>query len=114
MPTASVRRVPLQASLRDAAVAAYGQLTLEEVLPALPRVPGMRSVQMDAGAGGLRADSRSGFEIEDAGVYERRLAKAQLRPLMATTSAAWDMATARQTCVRAVTPELSRALRSTS
>jgi len=43
----------------------------------------MRSVQMDAGAGGLRADIRSGFEMEDAGVYERRLADAQLRPLIA-------------------------------
>ena len=114
MPTASVRRVHLKASLRDAEVAAYWQFTMEEVLPALQRVPGMRSVKMYAGAGGLRADIRSGFEMDDAGVYERRLAKAQLRPLMATTSAAWDMATARQTCVRAVTPELSRALSSTS
>ena len=73
----------------------------------------MRSVQMDAGAGGLRADIRSGFEMEDAGVYERRLADAQLRPLIAQTSAAWDRATARQICMREVTPELSRARSST-
>jgi len=33
MPTASVRRVPLQASLRDAEVAAYGKLTMEESSP---------------------------------------------------------------------------------
>jgi hypothetical protein len=104
----------LKASLRDAEVAAYGKSTLEEVLPGLQRVPGMRSVKMYAGAGGLRADIRSGFEMDDAGVYERRLADAQLRPLIAKTSAAWDMAPACQTCGREVTPELSRALSSTS
>ena len=114
MPTASVRRVRLKAALRDAEVAAYGQFTLEEVLPVLQRVPGMPSVKMYAGAGGLRADIRSVFEMDDAGVSERLLADAQLRPLIATTSAAWDMATASQTCGREVTPELSRALSSTS
>jgi hypothetical protein len=113
MPTAPVRRVHIQAALRDAEVAAYGQLTLDEVLPALPRVPGMRAVEMDAGAGGLRAALRSVFEMEDAGVYERLLAEAPWRPLIATTSAAWDMATASQTGVRAVTSELIRALSST-
>jgi len=106
--------VHLKASLRDAEVAAYWQFTMEEVLPALQRVPGMRSVKMDSGAGGLRADIRSVFEMEDAGVYERLLAEAQLRPLIAKTYAAWDMAAASHTCVREVTPELIRALRRTS
>ena len=114
MPTASVRRVHLKAALRDADVAAYWQFTMEEVLPALRRVPGMRSVKMYSGAGGLRADIRYVFEMDDAGVYERLRADAQLRPLIAKTYAAWDMATASQTCVREVTPELIRALRSTS
>jgi hypothetical protein len=80
--------VHLKASLRDAEVAAYWQFTMEEVLPALQRVPGMRSVKMYAGAGGLRTDICSVFEMDDAGVYERRLADAQLHPLIATTSAA--------------------------
>ena len=111
---ASVRRVHLKASLRDAEVAAYWQFTMEEVLPALQRVPGMRSVKMYSGAGGLRADIRSVFEMDDAGVYERLLAEAPLRPLIAKTYAAWDMAAASQTCVREVTPELIRALSSIS
>jgi hypothetical protein len=114
MPTAYVRRVNLKASLSDAEVAAYWKFTMEEVLPALQRVPGMRSVKMYSGAGGLRADIRSVFEMDDAGVYERLLADAQLRPLIAKTYAAWDTATASQTFVREVTPELIRALSSTS
>ena len=48
--------------------------------------------------------------MDDAGAYERLLADAQLRPLIAKTSAAWDMQTASQLCVREVTPELLRAL----
>ncbi len=60
----------MKAALRDAEVAAYGQLTPDEVLPALPRVPGMRAAEMDAGAGGWRAAIRSGFAMADAGVYE--------------------------------------------
>src|SRR5438094_9036091 len=45
MPTASVRRVQMKAALRDAEVAAYGQLTPDEVLPALPRVQGVRAAE---------------------------------------------------------------------
>ena len=43
MPTAYVRRVSLKASLSDAEVAAYWQFTMAEAVPALQRVPGMRS-----------------------------------------------------------------------
>ena len=77
MPTAYVRRVSLKASLSDAEVAAYWKFTMEEVVPALQRVPGMRSVKVYSGAGGLRADIRYVFEMDDAGVYERLLADAQ-------------------------------------
>jgi hypothetical protein len=82
-------------------------------VPALRNVPGIRSVKLYSGAGGLRADLRYVFEMDDAGVYERLLADPQLRPLIAKTYAAWDMKTARQTFVREVTPELIRALSST-
>ena len=51
MPTAYVRRVSLKASLSDAEVAAYWQFTMAEVVPALQRVPGMRSVKVYSGAG---------------------------------------------------------------
>jgi len=46
MPTAYVRRMSLKASLSDAEVAAYWKFTMEEVLPAIQRVPGMRSVKV--------------------------------------------------------------------
>jgi len=83
--------VSLKSSLSDAEVAAYWKLTMEEVVPALQRVPGMRSVKVYSGAGGLRADMRYVFEMDDAGVYERLLAMRELQPLVAKTYAAWDM-----------------------
>jgi hypothetical protein len=113
MPTVYVRRVNLKETLSDAEVAAYWQFTLEEVVPALLKVPGIRSVKLYSGAGGLRADLRYVFEMDDAGAYERLLAEPQLRPLIAKTYAAWDMKTASQMFVREVTPELIRALSST-
>ena len=73
-------------------------------------MPGVRSVKVYSGAGGLRADIRYVFEMDDAGVYERLLADPPLRPLIAKTYAAWDMNTATQTFLREVTPELIRAL----
>src|SRR5262249_44845232 len=112
MPTAYVRRVSLKASLSEAEVAAYWQFTMAEVVPALQRGPGMRSVKVYSGAGGLRADIRYVFEMDDAGVYERMLATRDLQPLVAKTYAAWDMSTASQTFLREVTPELIRALSS--
>jgi hypothetical protein len=86
---------------------------MEEVVPALQRVPGMRSVKVYSGAGGLRADRRYVFEMDDAGVYERMLATRELQPLVAKTYAAWEMSTAHQTFLREVTPALLQALSST-
>jgi hypothetical protein len=113
MPTAYVRRVGLKATLSDAEVAAYWKFTMEEVLPAIQGVPGMRSAKVYSGAGGLRADIRYVFEMDDAGVYERMLATRALQPLVAKTYAAWDMSTATQTFLREVTPELIRAISGT-
>ena len=113
MPTAYVRRVSLKSSLSDAEVAAFWKFTMEEAVPALQRVPGMRSVKVYSGAGGLRADIRYVLEMDDASVYERMLATRDLQPLVAKTYAAWDMHTASQTFLREVTPELIRALSST-
>jgi hypothetical protein len=114
MPTVYVRRVNLKDSLSDAEVVVYWKFTLEEVMPALRKVPGIRSVKLYSGAGGLRADLRYVFEMDDAGAYERLLADPQLHPLIAKTYAAWDMKTASQLFVREVTPELLRALSGTT
>lgn len=110
MPTAYVRRFNLKASLSDAEVAAYWRFCMEEAVPAVQRVPGVRSIKVYSGAGGLRADIRFVIDMDDAGVYERLLADSQMRPLIAKLYAAWDMSTASQLFLREVTPELLRAL----
>lgn len=113
MPTAYVRRVNLKETLSDAEVVAYWRFILDAFLPVALRVPGMRSAKLYSGAGGLRADIRAVFEMDDAGVYERLLTDPQVRPLIAKVYAAWDMSTATQTFLREVTPELIRALSNT-
>lgn len=114
MSTVYVRRVNLKDALSDTEVVAYWKFTMTEVVPALQKIPGIRSVKLYSGAGGLRADLRYVFEMDDAGVYERMLADPQLRPLVAKTYAAWDMTTASQTFMREITPELIQALSSSS
>ena len=113
MPTAYVRRVSLKDSLSDAEVAAYWKFIQEEFIPVALTVHGVRSVKRCSGAGGLRADMRAVFEMDDAGAYERLLADPQLSPLITKTYASWDIKTASQLFVREVTPELIRALSST-
>lgn len=113
MPTAYVRRFDLKDSLSDAEVLAYWQFLMDEAKPAFERTSGVRSVKLYSGAGGLRAQIRAVFEMDDAGVYERLLADPQIRPLIAKIYAPWDMRTATQMFVREVTPELIRALSST-
>ena len=70
MPTAYVRRVSLKSSLSDAEVAAYWRFTMEEVLPAIQRVPGIRSAKVYSGAG-CRLGGTSGLTArstqEDSG-----------------------------------------------
>jgi hypothetical protein len=105
--------VNLKDSLSDAEVVAYWKFFQEEFIPAVMKVPGIRSVKLYSGAGGLRADIVGLIEMEDAGVYERLLADPQLRPLIAKAYAAWDMKTATQVFRREMTLELIRALSST-
>jgi len=88
MPTAYVRRVSLKASLSDAEVVAYWRFLQEEFLPVALRVPGMRSVKLYSGAGGLRANIRYVFGMEDASVYERMIATRKLQHVVAKTYAA--------------------------
>ena len=110
MPTVYVRRVCLKDSLSDTEVAAYWTFIQQEFIPVALNVQGIRSVKLYSGAGGLRADMRAVFEMDDAGAYERLLADLRMRPLIAKIYAAWDMRTASQTFLREVTPELLRAL----
>ncbi len=110
MATVYVRRVNLKDSLSDAEVAEHWRFVMQEVLPAIENLSGVRSAKAYSGAGGLRADLRYVIEMDDAGVYERMLAEPQLGPLVAKTYAAWDMSTASQQFVREITPELIQAI----
>ena len=94
MPTVYVRRVNLKDSLSDVEVVTYWRFLLEEVLPAIQRVSGVRSAKAYSGAGGLRADLRFVFELDNAGVYERLLADPEGRQVQAGgkgSSASFDL-----------------------
>jgi hypothetical protein len=96
--------------MSDAEVAAYWRFMFDEAIPVFQRVPGVRSIRILSGAGALRADIRAVIEMDDAGVYERLLADAQVRKIIGKVYAAWDMTTASQTFLREVTPEFVRSL----
>jgi len=110
MATTYVRRVNLKPTMSDAEVATYWRFLLDEAIPVMQKVPGVRSVRLYSGAGALRADIRAVIEMDDAGVYERLLADAQVRKIIGKVYAAWDMTTASQVFLREVTPEFVRAL----
>ena len=113
MPTLYMRQLSLKDSLSDAEVVAYWKFLQEEYIPAVMKVPGIRSFKLYSGAGGLRADILGVVEMEDAGAYERWLADPGVRPMTAKATSAWDMHTTTQVFRREMTPELIRALSST-
>ncbi len=113
MPTVYVRRYDLKDSLSDAEVLDYWRFLVDEVVPAIEKVNGIRSCKLYSGAGALRADLRVVFEMDDAAVYERVLTDSGVRQLIGRVYGAWDIKTASQYFVREVTPELIRALSST-
>jgi hypothetical protein len=110
MATTYVRRVNLKATMSDAEVAAYWRFMFDEAIPVFQKVAGVRSIRIFSGAGALRADIRAVIEMDDAAVYERLLADAQVRKIIGKVYAAWDMTTASQTFLREVTPEFVRSL----
>lgn len=110
MATTYVRRVNLKATMSDAEVGAYWRFMFDEAIPVFQKVAGVRSIRIFSGAGALRADIRAVIEMDDAGVYERLLADAQVRKVIGKVYAAWDMTTASQTFLREVTPEFVRSL----
>jgi len=110
MTTVYVRRYDLKESLSDAEVAAFWKWGIEEALPAIRKVKGTRSVKMYSGAGGLRADLRIVWEMDDAGVYEQALHDASLRSVIGRFYAGIDLRTSTQTFLREITPELVQAI----
>jgi hypothetical protein len=86
---------------------------MDEVVPAIQKVSGVRSAKLYSGAGALRADITAQFEMDDAAAYERLLYDAQVRKLLGRAYGAWDLKTSTQSFRREVTPELIRALSST-
>jgi len=113
MATTYVRRFSLKSSLSDAEVIEHWKFLMEEFLPPVQRVSGVRSVKFYSGAGALRADLRIVAEIDDAGVYERLLINPEVRKLLGRFYAAVDLASSTQVFIREVTPELIKALSST-
>ena len=113
MPTVYVRRFDLKDSLTDAEVLDYWRFLVDEVVPAIEKVNGVRSVKLYSGAGALRADLRVVFDMDDAGVYERVITDSGVSQLIGRVYGAWDLKSASQYFVREVTPELIRALSST-
>jgi len=113
MPTTYVRRFNLKASLSDAEVIGHWKFVMEEALPLIKKVQGMRSVKLTSGAGALRADLRIVFEMDDAGVYERLLVDPGVRKILGRFYGAIDLSTSTQAFMREVTPELVRALSGT-
>ncbi len=85
---------------------------MDEVVPAVQKVSGTRSIKAYSGAGALRADITFLWEMDDASVYERALLDPGLRGLIGKLYSAWDLKTAGQSFHREVTPELIQALSS--
>jgi hypothetical protein len=102
--------VDLKESLTEREVVDYWRFLMDEAIPAIMKVPGMRSAKCFSGAGGLRADLTIQFEMDDAGVYERMIADPAVQKIIPRTYGAWDMTTAGQSFRREITPELVRAL----
>ena len=113
MATLYTRTFNLKDSLSDQEVLESWRFAMEEVLPAIQKVPGVRSVKFYSGAGALRADLTALIEMDDAAVYERLLLDAQVRKLLGRLYGYWDLKMAGQSFRREVTPELIRALSST-
>ena len=113
MATTYVRRFNLKDSLSDAEVLDTWTFMMEEAVPVVQKVSGIRSVKLYSGAGALRADLRLVFEMDDAAGYERILMDADVRRLLGRFYGAIDLTTSTQVFIREVTPELIKALSST-
>ena len=114
MPTHYVRSFSFKDSLTDAQVVEEWKYLLEQVIPAIRKVSGVRAVTAYSGAGALRADLSVTIDMDDAGVYERMLMDAEVRRMLGRVYGAWDLNTSRQAFRREITPQLIQALRGTT
>jgi len=114
MATMYVRRFSFKESLSDAQVVEEWKFLMNQALPAVEKVPGVRSCKAYWGAGGLRADIAVLIEMDDAGVYERLVADPGVRPLITRLYGSWDLKTATQAFRREVTPQVIAALSGTA
>ena len=113
MATLYTRTFNFKDSLSNAEVLEQWRFILDEVVPVVQKVNGIRSVKVYSGAGALRADLLFHFEMDDASAYERLLVDSEVRKLLGKVYDAWDLKTAGQSFRREVTSELIKALSST-
>src|SRR4029453_17813103 len=105
MATLYTRTFNLKDSLSDQEVLESWRFWMEKVVPAVQKVPGVRSVKSYSGAGALRADLTILAEMDDAAAYERLLMDAEVRKYLGQFYGYWDLKTAGQSFRREVTPE---------
>lgn len=112
MATLYTRTFNFKDSLSDKEVLDEWKFLMEEVVPAVEKVEGVRSIKLYSGAGALRADITVLIEMDDAAGYERLLLDAEVRKLLGRVYTAWDLKTAGQSFRREITPQLIQALSS--
>ena len=113
MTTLYVRRFSFKDSISDSEVLDYWKFLVDDAVPAIEKVDGIRSVKLYSGAGALRADIRVVIEMDDASGYERMIMNPDVSKLLGRAYGAWDLKTSTQQFLREVTPELIHALSST-
>ena len=110
MATTYVRRFNLKDSMSDAEVAAYWEMLIGELVPAVEKIKGINAVRLLSGAGALRADLRVVIEMDHAGVYEQLIADPNLPKLLGRFYGGIDLSTSTQTFLREVTPAMVNSL----
>lgn len=113
MATLYTRTFNLRDSLSDAEVLEVWKMTMEQAIPALQNVNGVRSVKVYSGAGALRADISILIDMDDSAAYERLLVDTEVRKFLGRIYGSWDLKSATQSFRREVTPELIQALSGT-
>jgi hypothetical protein len=114
LPTHYTRLFNFRDSLTDAQVAAELIFLLDEALPAMLEIDGIRDVHFWSGTGGLRADLTVTIVMDDSGAYERMLADASMRNILPRIYGAWDPKAGRETFRREITRQFIQAHSGTS
>ncbi len=110
MTTLYTRTWDLKESMSDTEVNEFWRLCVDEMIPAVEKLDGTRSIKVYSGAGALRADLTIAWEMDDASVYEKALHNPELRAVIGKFYASIDMRTTDQRFQREITPELVHAL----